>query len=161
VTGDARRLRPASRQRFGYWAVGYAFLVVFMLTSAPSPLYVLYARRDHFSSIMLTLIYSAYAIGVVGSLFFASHLSDVHGRRPHLLTAVAFAVLSAIVFISWPDIPGLFAARVLCGVSVGLTTSTATAYINESYRVRHPGSAGTCPSSPRPQPTSEAWGWVP
>jgi MFS family permease len=145
VTGDARRLPSASRQRFGYWAVGYALLVVFMLTSASSPLYVLYARRDHFSSFMLTLIYGAYAIGVIGSLLLVSHLSDVHGRRPHLLTAMALAVLSAIVFVGWPDIPGLFAARVLCGVSVGLTTSTATAYISESHRARHPGSSGTWP----------------
>jgi hypothetical protein len=145
MTGPVRRLRPAARQRLGYWAVGYAFLVVFMLTSAPSPLYVLYAHRDHFSSFMLTLIYGAYAIGVIGSLFFVSHLSDLHGRRSHLLSAVAFAVFSAIVFLAWPAIPGLFVARVLCGVSVGLTTSTATAYLNESHQARNPGSAGTWP----------------
>jgi predicted MFS family arabinose efflux permease len=143
--------RAAPRHRLGFWAVAYAFLALLSFSTAPSPLYVLYARRDHFSSLMITLIYAAYAVGVAGSLFFASHLSDVHGRRPHLLTAVALAVASGALFIAWPALPGLFAARILCGISVGLTVSTATAYLSESHRAR-----GAATSAARPQFTAAA-----
>jgi predicted MFS family arabinose efflux permease len=133
------------RHRFGFWAAAYAFLAVLAFSTAPSPLYVLYAHRDHFSSLMITLIYAAYAAGVAGSLFFASHLSDVHGRRPHLLAAVALALVSGVLFIVWPALPGLFTARILCGLAVGLTVSTATAYLSESHRAHRPGAAGTRP----------------
>jgi MFS family permease len=143
--------RAAYRHRLGFWAVAYAFLALLSFSTAPSPLYVLYARRDHFSSLMITLIYAAYAVGVAGSLFFASHLSDVHGRRPHLLTAVALAVASGALFIAWPALPGLFAARILCGISVGLTVSTATAYLSESHRAQ-----GAATSAARPQFTAAA-----
>jgi MFS family permease len=143
--------RAAPRHRLGFWAVAYAFLVLLSFSTAPSPLYVLYARRDHFSSLMITLIYAAYAVGVAGSLFFASHLSDVHGRRPHLLTAVALAMASGALFIAWPALPGLFAARILCGISVGLTVSTATAYLSESHRAQ-----GAASSPGRPQFTAAA-----
>jgi hypothetical protein len=134
MTTRALQPRLAFRHRFAFWAVPYAFVVLLAFSTAPSPLYVLYANRDHFSSLMITLIYAAYALGVVGSLLFVSHLSDLHGRRPHLLLAVALAVVSAGVFIASPSLPGLFAARILSGVSVGLTVSTATAYLNELRR---------------------------
>ncbi len=125
-----------SRHGFGFWAVAYVFLVLLAFSTAPSPLYVLYARRDHFSSLMITLIYAAYAVGVLGSLLLISHLSDVHGRRPHLLGAVALAIASAVVFMVAPSLPGLFVARILCGVSVGLTMGTASAYLNELHAGR-------------------------
>jgi len=143
--------RPLSGHRFGFWAVAYAFVAVLSFSTAPSPLYVLYARRDHFSSLMITLIYAAYAAGVAGSLLFASHLSDVHGRRPHLLAAVALALVAGVLFIAWPTLPGLFTARILSGVSVGLTVSTATAYLSESDRALRPGTSGV-----RPQLTATA-----
>jgi MFS family permease len=130
-----------SRHQFGFWAATFVFLAVLAFSTAPSPLYVLYARRDHFSSLMITVIYAAYAIGVLLALFFVSHLSDVHGRRSHLLGAVALAETSAVIFIVWPSLAGLFLARVLCGLSVGLTVSTATAYLNELHLAHKPAAS--------------------
>jgi MFS family permease len=143
ITGS--RTSSASRHRFGFWAVTYVFLVVLAFSAAPSPLYVLYARRDHFSSLMITVIYAACALGIVASLFFVSHLSGLHGRRIHLLTAVGLAVVSAALFIAWPSLAELFVARVLCGVAVGLTVSTATAYLNELYQAYRPEASGLRP----------------
>jgi hypothetical protein len=77
MTGSLAPASSPARHRFGFWAVAYAFLAVLSFSTAPSPLYVLYAHRDHFSSLMITLIYAAYAAGVAGSLLLASHLSDV------------------------------------------------------------------------------------
>ena len=47
----------------------------------PTPLYALYQARDGFSEFMVTVIYAAYAIGVIGALALAGHLSDWYGRR--------------------------------------------------------------------------------
>jgi hypothetical protein len=105
---------------------------------APSPLYGLYARRDGFSPFVITLIYAAYAMGVAASLFFAGHLSDSHGRRPLLLTAVGLGACADVVFLRWPSLPGLFAGRVICGLAVGLTASTATAYLTELFLAHRP-----------------------
>ena len=152
-------LAPASspaRHRFGFWAVAYAFLTVLSFSTAPSPLYVLYAHRDRFSSLMITLIYAAYAAGVAGSLLLASHLSDVHGRHPHLLAGIALAIVSGVLFITWPALPGMFTARVLCGVSVGLTLAAASAYLSESHQAHRPGRRAPCRSLPRRRRTSAA-----
>jgi len=131
-------------------------LVLLAFSTAPSPLYVLYAHRDHFSSLVITLIYAAYALGVICSLVFVSHLSDLHGRRPHLLAAVAIAVVSAALFIAWPSLPGLFVARILSGISVGLTVSTATAYSTNCTGRGGARPPRCCPSSRRRRPTSGA-----
>lgn len=130
------------RVRFGFWAAAFTFAAILAFSTAPSPLYVLYAERDHFSSLMITVIYAAYAVGVVASLFFVSHLSDIQGRRPHLISAVGLMVACGVLFIVWPSLPGLFIGRVASGVAVGLTVSTSTAYINELHQARHPGDLG-------------------
>jgi MFS family permease len=134
-----------ARHRLGFWGAAYALVVVFAFSTAPSPLYVLYARRDHFTSLTITLIYAAYAVGVIGSLLLASHLSDLHGRRPLLLAAVGLAIVSTVLFIAWPALVGLFIARALCGVSVGLTVSTATAYLSELHSRGWPTVSGGRP----------------
>jgi hypothetical protein len=135
-------LKAGVRHDLGFWAVAFTFVVLLAFSTVPSPLYILYAHRDHFSSFMITVIYAAYAVGVIASLFLASHLSDVHGRRPHLLAAVALAIASDAVFLAWPSLAGLFVGRILCGLSVGLAVSTATAWINELHRARNPRSSG-------------------
>ena len=133
VSGHSR-----ARHRFSYWITAFSFLSLQAFMTAPSPLYGLYAVRDGFSSLNITLVYAAYAAGVIASLFFAGHLSDHHGRRPFLLIALALDAVSAVVFITWPALPGLFLARVLCGLAVGVTASTATAYLNELHAAHRP-----------------------
>jgi MFS family permease len=97
----------------------------------PAPLYVLYAARDHFGPLMITVIFAAYAVGVIASLFLAGHLSDWLGRRRMAVIAVTVNVASGVIFLLWPSVPGLLIARVVSGVSVGMLTATATAYLSE------------------------------
>ncbi|CAB4926986.1 unannotated protein [freshwater metagenome] len=130
--------RHRRRHGRGFWSVAFAFLVVMAFSTVPSPLYGIYQERDGFSSFVITLIYAGYAVGVVGSLLLAGHLSDWHGRRRVLLPALAFSVLSALVFLVWRDLPGLFLARILNGVSVGVVAATATAYLAELHAVSRP-----------------------
>src|SRR5262245_26476100 len=123
--------RRKTRHVFGFWAVTFTFVTLLAFSTVPSPLYAVYAARDGFSPFMITLIYAAYAAGVIFSMLFISHLSDFHGRRPHVLAAIAIAILSDLVFLVWPTLSGLFVGRVLCGLAVGLVTSTAAAALRE------------------------------
>ncbi|MFI6763053.1 MFS transporter [Micromonospora sp. NPDC050417] len=122
----------------GFWAVALAFLAIMALGTLPSPLYPLYQQQDHFSTFTITLIYSAYAAGVLVSLFTAGHISDWHGRRRVLAPAVAVSALSALVFLLWPELPGLVVARVLGGMAVGVVAATATVWLAELHRVHRP-----------------------
>ena len=126
----ARPARPA-RHRTGFWLVGFVFLVTMAFSAVPAPLYVLYAARDRFGPLMITVIFAAYAVGVIASLFLAGHLSDWLGRRRMAVIAVAVNVASGVIFLLWPSVPGLLIARVVSGVSVGMLTATATAYLSE------------------------------
>lgn len=130
VSPPARPARPA-RHRSGFWLVGFVFLVTMAFSAVPAPLYVLYAARDRFGPLMITVIFAAYAVGVIASLFLAGHLSDWLGRRRMAVIAVAVNVASGVIFLLWPTVPGLLIARVVSGVSVGMLTATATAYLSE------------------------------
>lgn len=87
---------------------------------------------------MVTVIFAAYAAGVVASLFFAGHLSDWLGRRRMVATAVAVNMASGAIFLAWPAVPGLVVARVVSGVSVGMLTAAATAYLSELHAAARP-----------------------
>ena len=100
-------------------------------TTVPTPLWSLYAQRDHFSSFTVTIVFAAYALAVALSLFLAGHLSDWYGRRRVLMPALALNVLAAVVFLLWPALPGLLLARVLSGLGVGAVTATATAWLSD------------------------------
>ena len=122
---------PRLSRRAGLWAVAFAFLVVAAFSTAPSPLYGLFAHQEHLSSLTITFAYAVYAVGVVVSLVLAGHVSDWYGRRAVLLPAIAVAVVAAVLFLLWNSLAGLLAARVLTGVALGATVATATAYITD------------------------------
>lgn len=122
----------------GFWAVAYAFLVVMAFSAVPTPLYVLYQAKDGFSSLTITLIFSAYAVGVVLSLFLVGHLSDRHGRRRLVIPAVALNIVAAAIFLAWTALPGLLLGRFIGGLGVGAITATATAWIAELHAVARP-----------------------
>ena len=99
------------------------------LSTAPSALYGLYERHEHFSPITITTVYAVYAAGVTASLLLAGHLSDWYGRKAVLIPALTLAVAAAVLFISLQSLTGLLVARVITGLALGATVATATAYI--------------------------------
>jgi len=97
LTGTRPQPRPETRSRrhnAAFWIVGYTFAVTMAFSALPTPLYVLYQARDGFSTFLVTVIFAAYAVGVVASLFLAGHLSDWAGVG--MLTATATAYLSEL-----------------------------------------------------------------
>ncbi|WP_205697955.1 MFS transporter [Conexibacter sp. SYSU D00693] len=129
---------PELRHRHGFWAVAFAFLVVMAYSAVPTPLYAIYAARDGFGSLTVTIVFAAYAAGVLASLFLVGHLSDVHGRRRLLAPALLVSAASAVVFLVWRDVPGLLVARAVSGLGVGAVTATATAWLAELHRAARP-----------------------
>ena len=81
--------QPGRRHGFGFWAVAFAFTTVMAFTTAPTPLWALYAQRDRFSSLTVTIAFAVYAFAVALSLFLVGHVSDWQGRRRVLMPAIA------------------------------------------------------------------------
>jgi MFS family permease len=131
-----------ARAAIGFWAVAFAFTVVMAFTTVPTSLWSLYAQHDHLSSLTVTLAFAAYAVAVALSLFLVGHLSDSYGRRRVLAPAVALNLIAAVVFLTWPELPGLLLARVLSGVGIGAVTATATAWLAELHAARQPNDSG-------------------
>lgn len=91
------------RQR-GLWAAEVA--VIYILSTLPTPIYVIYRQQFHFSEITLTLIYAAYVIGTVATMFFLGRLSDQIGRRPVVLSSLGIAVAGAVTSLLPMPQPG-------------------------------------------------------
>jgi len=110
-----------------YAAISVLFVSVMMATTEPTPLYAFWERSYRFGSIVTTLVFATYAVGVIAALLFAGRDSDVDGRRPVLLACAGLSALSSILFLLADGLPMLFAARLISGLSAGLVSPTATA----------------------------------
>jgi MFS family permease len=114
-------------RRQGFWSVAFAFTAVMAYSAIPTPLYVIYG----FSPFTTTIVFAAYAVGVVGGLFLAGHVSDWYGRRRVLVPALALSLVSGVFFLAFRDAGWLVPGRVMNGVSVGIVAATATAWLQE------------------------------
>ncbi|HEY0816146.1 MAG TPA: MFS transporter [Pseudonocardia sp.] len=129
----------SARHEVALWLVAATFFVIMGYSTVPTPLYPLYQLRDGFSPFVVTIVFGVYAVGVIASLLLAGHVSDWIGRRPILLGAVGIELVSAAVFILWPNLPGLIVGRLISGIGIGAATGTATAYLADLHRASRPG----------------------
>jgi hypothetical protein len=145
----AGRTRGAGHHT-GFWLVALAFLAMASFAALPTPLYTLFQRQDGFATPVITVVFAVYAIGVGGSLYLVGHVSDWVGRRRVTLLATGVEILAAVVFLVWPELPGLLVARVLTGIGIGMLTATATAHLSELWALARPAAgpatAGTVAS---------------
>ncbi|WP_163722367.1 MFS transporter [Mycolicibacterium psychrotolerans] len=125
------RLTP-SVHRYSMALLAYAFAAIMVGTTLPTPMYALFAEDLHFQVLTTTVIFAAYAGGVLAALLAFGRWSDVVGRRPVLLAGIAFAAASAVVFVLADSVTELLIGRVLSGLSAGLFTGTATAAVIEA-----------------------------
>ncbi len=118
--------------RYSMALLAYAFAAIMVGTTLPTPMYALFAEDLHFQVLTTTVIFAAYAGGVLAALLAFGRWSDVVGRRPVLLAGIAFAAASAVVFVLADSVTELLIGRVLSGLSAGLFTGTATAAVIEA-----------------------------
>nr|WP_297457638.1 MFS transporter [uncultured Halomonas sp.] len=121
----------ARNSRLAFLGVAFAFLIVMLGATLPTPLYPIYQQRFGFSQLMITVIFAAYAVGVIAALIGTGRWSDQLGRRPLLFAGLIAAALSDAAFLASEGLAGLLAGRVLSGVSAGIFTATATVAVIE------------------------------
>ncbi|MFI7413874.1 MFS transporter [Streptomyces sp. NPDC049627] len=110
---------------------GAVFAVCMAGTTLPTPLYPLYQEKFGFSELTVTVVYAVYAFGVIGVLLLMGNASDAVGRRAVLICGLGFAAASAVCFLCATGLGWLYAGRLLSGLSAGLFTGAATAYVME------------------------------
>ena len=76
------------RPALGFWAVAFAFLVVMMFATLPSPLYGLYRTRDHLSAFTITVVFAIFAVGTILTLLLEGRVAGRFGRRGAMLGGV-------------------------------------------------------------------------
>jgi MFS family permease len=133
-----------------FWLVAFAFTVLLLGTTVPTPLYVVYQADWGFSAGVLTLIFAVYSAGVLTALLLCGRLSDEIGRTRVLLAAVAVAASSTLVFLFASGIAMLFVARALSGFAAGIAQGTATAALAElepGHNVRRAALTGSAVTS--------------
>ena len=130
---DLRLLQRAPmrtlRGRTSVALVATAFAIAMLGTTLPTPLYPLYEKTFGFGELITTVVFAAYAVGVIAALLMFGHWSDQLGRRPMLQVGLVLSGLSAVVFLLAGSLGWLFVGRVLSGLSAGIFTGTATATI--------------------------------
>lgn len=131
ATNPRSRTDARVRHGVGFWVIALAFLTQMAFCAVPTPLYAIYQERDGFATIVVTVIFSVYALGVVLSLYLAGHVSDWLGRRRVMVASLLVNVLAAVLFLVWNDVAGLVVARFVSGLGIGALTATATAHLAE------------------------------
>ena len=86
-------------RRAGFLLASFVFLVGMYGTTLPTPLYPLFQAKYGFGELMVTIVFSIYAFGVVAGLLLFGALSDEVGRRPILAIGLVFSAASALIFI--------------------------------------------------------------
>ena len=97
----------------GFVLIAYAFLVTMLGATLPTPLYPLFSQRYSLGELMVTVIFAAYAFGVIAGLLAFGELSDVIGRKPVLLAGLVLAAVSAFLFVFADSLVPIFAGRVI------------------------------------------------
>ncbi|MCD2146838.1 MFS transporter [Gordonia paraffinivorans] len=126
-------------------AAVYAFAVVMLGTTMPTPLYAIYGEQLGFGVATTTVIYAVYAAGVIAALILFGRWSDVVGRRRLLIAGAALSAVSAVVFLTAGPVWQMLIGRVISGMSAGIYAGAATTAIIElappSWRGRAPAVA--------------------
>lgn len=120
-------IRPRLSAGISFWVMIVAYLGLMVAASAPSPLYVVYQARWHFSAITLTSIFGVYALALLLTLLTVGGLSDFIGRKPVLLAGFTALAASMVVFAHADGVGWLYLGRVLQGLAAGSSLGALSA----------------------------------
>ena len=116
-----------------FWLLATLLALLSAASSAPSPIYAVYAARWHFSSITLTAIFGVYALALLAALLTTGRLSDHLGRRPVVL------LTGVLAFIAASGAGWLFTARILQGLGTGMAAGAISAWLVDLQPPDRPG----------------------
>ncbi len=129
TTATTATTAAGRRRTVGFWLLAATVVVFFAASSAPSPLYLVYQARWHFSALVLTLVFATYAVALLVALLTAGGLSDFVGRRRVIAVALVVEVASMVAFLTAHDVGLLFAARAVQGFATGLAVGALSAAV--------------------------------
>jgi MFS family permease len=132
-------VHDAQAWRRAFWAMAAIFCAGMAYTTVPTPLYPIYQAKEGYGDATITVVFAVYPLGVVASVFLLGHVSDVIGRRRALVPALTLEAVSAGAFVLSDALGVLLAARIVCGIGVGILTATAAAYLSDLDRRARPG----------------------
>ncbi|MBO0878333.1 MAG: MFS transporter, partial [Pseudonocardia sp.] len=122
---------PALSRGAAFWLLGVVMGFLIFAASAPSPMYVIYQARWHFSVTTLTAVFAVYAIAVLVALMAFGSLSDHIGRRPVLVGSLVVEI-AAMALFAVADGPGwLYTARIVQGLATGAASAVIGAALVE------------------------------
>jgi MFS family permease len=138
TTSPLRLTRTPMRQAPAFWLVAATLGFLLFASSAPSPLYVVYQAKWHFSPITLTSVFAVYVVSLLLALVFAGSLSDRLGRRPVLFGALAVQLAAMVLFGVAHGVGALFAARIVQGFATGVATGALSAALIDLQPAHRP-----------------------
>lgn len=104
--------------------------------AAPTPLYASYQRQWHFTPIVTTVVFGAYAIAVLLALLVVGALSDYVGRRPVILASIMLQIAATLIFVSAAGVPDLLTGRLVQGLATGTAVGAVGAGMIDLDRAR-------------------------
>ncbi|BCK54511.1 MFS transporter [Nocardia wallacei] len=128
-------------QPWAYALILVASGVALGVSGAPAPLYGLYQKEWHFTPLTTTIVFAVYAIAALGAVLVSGKISDVVGRKPVLLGAIATMVVGLAVFLLADNVAMLLVARALHGIAVGATVVSGAAALLD-LRPQHGARSG-------------------
>jgi MFS family permease len=135
-------VRRTLSPRVAYVLMAGVIGLALFASGTPSPLYGTYRTIWSLSPLVLTLVYAAYAFGVLTTLLLAGPVSDYVGRRPVLRVALGSLMAATVMFMLANSLAWLFAARALQGLATGLTLSAASAALLDLHPRRDASAVG-------------------
>src|SRR6059058_800753 len=155
VTRRHHALATHVSRPLAYLLLACVFTYGMLGTTLPTPLYVLYQEQYQFPSVLITVIFAVYPLGVLAALLVFGRVSDHFGRRSVLVAALLLACASTLVFVFAQNVAMLLAGRVLSGLGAGLLPGRP--------RLAWPSSSQRAASRERrvwrPLPTWVVWDW--
>lgn len=105
------------------WFLALALMSALLNSSVPTPLYPLYQQQFALSSVSLTVVYGAYAAGVLIALFGVGNLAGkVKDLRSTIVPALLVVLSGALLFALADTFTMMLMARLLAGVGTGALT---------------------------------------
>lgn len=125
----SRRARPRARlpRATAFWLLTTTLAFLLFASSAPSPMYVVWEAKWHFSAITLTCVFAIYTIALLVSLLWAGSISDRVGRRPVIVGSLLVEAAAMVVFARAGGVAALVAARIVQGLATGVATGALSA----------------------------------
>lgn len=106
--------------------IALALVAALLNSSAPTPLYPLYQQQLGLTAVSLTIIYGAYAGGVLIALFSVGNVAGkVADLRSLMMPALLAVFAGALLFSLADSFACLFMARLLAGLGTGALTGAA------------------------------------